>query len=358
MHIFQQQIANPLSPYPREWFPDPDGTVFFDIETTGLSWRNSHMYLLGAVFSEGGQWILKQWFCQRPSEEATVLKEFQDLLRGRRLLVHFNGKGFDLPYLMHKYTFYRMEAPFEALNQLDLYEKLLPCKKLLGLSHMRQRDLEIFIGLCRQDPFTGGELISCYQEYLKTAGDPLLETLMLHNREDMEGMLALLPLLAIPALTEGTLPFRIRGNAAGEHAHIQLTLPFSLPVSLDRTLSDIRLVIKDRQATLTVPFFSGTLKFFYENYKDYYYLPLEDEAIHKSVGVYVDREHRRPAKAADCYRRVTGKFLPQFTPQFTPAFREEYRSTLLYFQPSDSFWGQEELLTSYAYHLLKHLKKA
>ena len=34
MHIFQQQIANPLSPYPREWFPDPDGTVFFDIETT------------------------------------------------------------------------------------------------------------------------------------------------------------------------------------------------------------------------------------------------------------------------------------------------------------------------------------
>ena len=136
---------------------------------------------------------------------------------------------------------------------------------------MRQRDLEIFIGLCRQDPFTGGELISCYQEYLKTAGDPLLETLMLHNREDMEGMLALLPLLAIPALTEGTLPFRIRGDAAGEHAHIQLTLPFSLPVSLDRTLSDIRLVIKDRQATLTVPFFSGTLKFFYENYKDYYY---------------------------------------------------------------------------------------
>ena len=150
----------------------------------------------------------------------------------------------------------------------------------------------------------------------------------------------------------------IRGDAAGEHAHIQLTLPFSLPVSLDRTLSDIRLVIKDRQATLTVPFFSGTLKFFYENYKDYYYLPLEDEAIHKSVGVYVDREHRRPAKAADCYRRVTGKFLPQFTPLFTPAFREEYRSSLLYFQPSDSFWGQEELLTSYAHHLLKHLKKA
>ena len=120
MHIFQQQIANPLSPYPREWFPDPDGTVFFDIETTGLSWRNSHLYLLGAVFSDGGQWFLKQWFCQRPSEEATVLKEFQDLLRGRRLLVHFNGRGFDLPYLMHKYTFYRMEAPFEALSFLAL----------------------------------------------------------------------------------------------------------------------------------------------------------------------------------------------------------------------------------------------
>lgn len=358
MQTFRHQISNPLSALPCEWFPDAEGTVFFDIETTGLSWRNSHLYLLGAVFFDGCQWILQQWFCQRPSEEKTVLEEFQKLLIHRSLLVHFNGKGFDIPYLMHKYTFYQMESPLGTLSQLDLYEKLLPFKKLLGLSHMRQKDLEVFIGLCRLDPFTGGELISCYQNYLKNAEDKLLDTLLLHNREDMEGMLALLPLLAIPSLLDGTLSFQIHGKAGKDFAGIQLTLPLSLPICLDRSVQGIHFTWEGCHVVLDIPFFSGTLKFFYENYKDYYYLPLEDEAIHKSVGVYVDREHRRPAKAADCYRRVTGTFLPQFSSLFTPAFREEYRSPLLYFQPSETFFQQEDCLISYTRHLMKQLKKA
>lgn len=357
MHIIEHKIPNPLSSLPARWFPDPKGTVFFDIETTGLSWRNSHLYLLGVICFEEGRWTLRQWFCQRPSEEETVLEEFSKLLKSRTLLVHFNGKGFDLPYLMHKYTFYRKESPFEPLNQLDLYEKLLPCKKLLGLTHMRQRNLEIFTGLCRKDPFTGGDLISCYQEYLKTASEDLLNTLLLHNREDMEGMLALLPLLAFPGLQNGTLSFCIRGEQTEKNARFQLILPLSLPVCLDRTLQNIHFTVRDREAVLTVPFFEGTLKFFYENYKDYYYLPLEDEAIHKSVGVYVDRAHRRPAKAADCYRRVSGRFLPQFSQLFTPAFREDYRSSLLFFQPSPAFFHQEEDMISYVRHLLIQLKK-
>lgn len=28
----------------------PENCLFFDIETTGLSWKTSHLYLLGAVF--------------------------------------------------------------------------------------------------------------------------------------------------------------------------------------------------------------------------------------------------------------------------------------------------------------------
>lgn len=358
MQIFQYKINNPLSPLPREWFPDPEGTVFFDIETTGLSWRKSHLYLLGAAYSDNGQWMIRQWFCQRPSEEEIVLEEFKKLLKRCSRLIHFNGKGFDIPYLMHKYTFYQKNSPFQDLQQLDLYEKMLPCKKVLGLSRMRQKDLEILAGLSRQDPFTGGELISCYQQYLKTAEDSLRDTLLLHNREDMEGMLALLPLLTVPFLFDGTLPVHIHGKVTETAVSFPITLPVSLPICLNRSIQNIVFSLNGHQAMLTVPFFSGTLKFFYENYKDYYYLPLEDEAIHKSVGVYVDREHRRPAKASDCYRRVSGKFLPQFSPLFTPAFREEYHSQPLYFQLSDSFFTREDCMMSYVHHLLTFLKKA
>ena len=41
-----------------------------------------------------------------------------------------------------------------------------------------------------------------------------------------------------------------------------------------------------------------TLKYFYDNYKDYFYLPKEDTAIHKSVATYVDKDFRQKAKTA------------------------------------------------------------
>ena len=44
----------------------PESCLFFDIETTGLSWKTSHLYLLGAVFYENEIWIHRQWFCQKP----------------------------------------------------------------------------------------------------------------------------------------------------------------------------------------------------------------------------------------------------------------------------------------------------
>ena len=151
-------INNIPAPVPAD-FPaaeqiSSDQCLFFDIETTGLSWRRSHLYLLGAVFFENDQWVHRQWFCQRPGEEKEVLLQFAQLLNSRTHLIHFNGNTFDVPYLMHKYTFYRLEQSWDHLSHLDLYKRLLPCKKLLGLEHMRQKDLEVLAGIHRKDPFT------------------------------------------------------------------------------------------------------------------------------------------------------------------------------------------------------------
>ena len=120
----------------------PENCLFFDIETTGLSWKTSHLYLLGAVFYENETWIHRQWFCQKPGEEKEVLLAFSELLSTRKLLFHYNGTTFDVPYLMHKYTFYQLPAPWEGTRQLDLYQLFSPLKKILHLKHMRQKDLE------------------------------------------------------------------------------------------------------------------------------------------------------------------------------------------------------------------------
>lgn len=38
------------------------------------------------------------------------------------------------------------------------------------------------------------------------------------------------------------------------------------------------------------------MRHFYSDYKNYYYLPKEDMAIHKSVAAYVDHEYRENAR--------------------------------------------------------------
>lgn len=49
-------------PFSREEF------LFFDIETTGFSPRNTSLYLIGAVCFLDEHWTFLQWFAETPSE--------------------------------------------------------------------------------------------------------------------------------------------------------------------------------------------------------------------------------------------------------------------------------------------------
>ena len=245
----------------------PENCLFFDIETTGLSWKTSHLYLLGAVFYENETWIHRQWFCQKPGEEKEVLLAFSELLSTKKLLFHYNGTTFDVPYLMHKYTFYQLPAPWEGTRQLDLYQLFFPLKKILHLKHMRQKDLENATGLFREDLYSGGELIEVYKKYLLSGDEHLLEILCLHNKEDVEGMLKLLPLFSIRTLWTGncqefiTCTHTAEGNLL---LSVQPEHPF--PVSFEKKLPHVVLRITPQKLLLEIRPEAGCKKFFYSNF--------------------------------------------------------------------------------------------
>ena len=337
--------------------------LFFDIETTGLSWRQSHLYLLGIILFENDRWIMKQWFCQRPSEEKEVLEIFSELLNTHKYLIHFNGSTFDVPYLMHKYTFYQLEQSWEHLEQIDLYRRMLPFKNCMGLTHMRQKDLEVYLGIHRKDTFTGGELIDFYQEYMKSGDEALLAMLLLHNKEDVEGMTALLSLLTIPQIFAGEfdsnlIRIDIVTTAGKELSNtLQIVLSFPISCTLHYECECYQLTAASGQMMLSVPLVSGTRKYFFSNYKDYYYLPLEDQAIHKSVGAYVDKEHRERAKASNCYQKKEGVFLPQFSTVFTPSFRREYKDEVQWFEADENLIRDKEKMAAYMVHLMGNIIK-
>ncbi|HIV26033.1 MAG TPA: ribonuclease H-like domain-containing protein [Candidatus Scatomonas pullistercoris] len=329
-------------------------TVFFDIETTGLSWRSSHLYLIGAAFLRGQQWCLRQWFLEKPQEEVELLRLFSEFLRNFTEAVHYNGQTFDLPYLSHKYEFYRMENLLPTLESLDLYRVVRPWQKILGLPSLKQKDVEQLLCISREDTRSGGELISCYHSYLQTGSQTALQLLLLHNRDDVLGLLQLLPLLGFRNLAENNWTVENAAYKKGE-LQLSLSLPHPLPVSVTAVSAPYRLWANASSALAAAAAQEGEMKHFFDSYKDYYYLPGEDCAVHKSVGVYVDPAFRRKATARSCYQRAAGIFLPQPEPVFQPVFYRDYGEKPAYLQLREDMLQDGPFLRRYAEAVLRAL---
>ena len=75
-----------------------------------------------------------------------------------------------------------------------------------------------------------------------------------------------------------------------------------------------------------MPIRQGRLKYFFPDWKNYYYLPQDDQAVHKSIGAFVDCSRRIPATARTCYQHAAGRFVavPGPVPENCRAFYSGY----------------------------------
>ena len=90
--------------------------------------------------------------------------------------------------------------------------------------------------------------------------------------------------------------------------------------------------------------------------KDYYFLPLEDRAIHKSIGEFMDKKFRKAATASTCYEKFSGSFLPIFdskSKNFENCFKLEYKDKNQYIK-ADSI--NDNTITEYSHIILDYLK--
>lgn len=324
--------------YPLSRIGSLSELLFFDIETTGFSGEHSSLYLIGCVFYREHSWKLIQWFADQADAEEEMLNAFFHFLSHFRILIHFNGDGFDIPYLLKRCAVYGLDYDFTGVKSVDLYRKIKPFRKILGLENLKQKTIERFLGIERQDPFSGGQLIEVYHDYLATGDETLRGLLLLHNEDDLKGMPSILPVLAYSDFLDfpfcpGGWKLKRTADAFGQEEQTLFLLyrsEVSLPVPMEAESGPFSLDASGNVLTLGISLTEGELKRFYSNYRDYYYLIYEDTAIHKSIGEYVDRAARRKATAKTCYTKAQGLFLPQPSCIFEPCLRREYSERLTY----------------------------
>ncbi len=402
MQLFQQTLSLNFAPAACI-SAVPEEILFFDIETTGLSATSSYIYLIGCIDCIGGMVTLRQWFLDDISEEKLLIQSFLAHASGFKKLVHYNGTTFDVPFLQKKCQRHRLRCTIEPLESIDLYRQLTLLRRLFQLPDLKQKTVEHFLGLSREDIFSGSDLIPVYTEYLAKArlealrassamspatsdfsqtglpaitdspANALLTVLLLHNHEDLIGLYQIAGLLPLLRFCDGD--FKAQAAAPKIPDTLTLTLLAGqslLPLATAEAYSTKPLQTKPLPCTdnpraelslrllpdasgmqLQLPFYHATLKYFFENYKEYYYLPAEDQAIHRSVAEFVEPAYRTKATRENCYQKRTGAFLFQPLPGQTPAFREHAKDKGSFFSPDEAFFSSPEKLQHYALQLLK-----
>ncbi|MGB9595264.1 MAG: ribonuclease H-like domain-containing protein [Candidatus Poribacteria bacterium] len=96
---------------------DPQEIVFLDIETTGLS--NTPLFLIGLLYFDGDKLVIDQLFARDYSEEAHLLHYFSEFMPKFNVLVTFNGKSFDIPFIRDRMIFHRKFANW-TYNHIDI----------------------------------------------------------------------------------------------------------------------------------------------------------------------------------------------------------------------------------------------
>lgn len=309
----------PMKKY-LSWFAPVENVLYFDIETTGLSAGRSMIYMIGmAYYKENGYEII-QLFAEQALDEALLIQEFLTFSTQYQTIVSFNGEQFDIPFIHKRMKYMELDMVMPEWHSLDLYKVVRKFEKQLHLENGKQKTVERFLGIHRQDKYTGGELIEVYRKYLINRESKLYEDLILHNFEDIVGLIQITDILSYCAIFEGkwkiihlnSVDSEISRADVTKQIDIQCQLDIPVPNEWRIELYDGELFVREQELTIRVYPKERELKLFYKDYKNYYYLPLEDMAIHKSVAGYVDKEFRIKATKENCYTKCKLSVLRNF----------------------------------------------
>lgn len=304
---------------------NPHEILYFDIETTGLSTADSDLYLIGCAEYVDGKWQTTLIFNDDGCSEPEMLEYFTTIMDRYSYLVSYNGDTFDIPYIKKKYSQFELPCIIEKLVSVDIYRITRKLKKSLCLTSVKQTDIEELIGFRRSTFISGGDLIDTYKHYLRytnisyarTAsceaakkGDAdirqFLSDILTHNHDDIRGLISLTEFVNLKRISDEADITDITVDES--YVTYSCTIP-KLPCRMSLALQKTTVNMCGTELTVRTPVTTGTLRYYFKDYHNYYYLPVEGTVIHKSVAAYVDSEYKEKATRENAFVCKTSRFV-------------------------------------------------
>lgn len=180
--------------------PAPQGLLYFDTETTGLSGGVGTLaFMLGMarLGSQRGQQQLqlRQLMLTSLRGEPAMLALANEWAAQADACVSYNGLSFDLPLLAARYRLSGQADPFSPRDQIDL---LHPTRRAFARpwGHCRLADVERrLLRFQRHDDLPGSEAPAAWLALLQRGDPSQLRGVLRHNHWDLLSLAALLPVL-------------------------------------------------------------------------------------------------------------------------------------------------------------------
>jgi hypothetical protein len=189
-----------------------EGTALIDTETAG--WQGRPLFMIGLLRWAEGELVLTQYFARDYAQEAALLSQFAAVLPEIKLLVSFNGKAFDWPFVRDRMVYHRLqwEAEFAHLD-------LLHCSRSRWRSRLpncRLQTLERYLcGRWRSGDVPSAEIPQRYHDFVREQEARLIAPIFHHNRLDLITMVEILVVLVGGEGAEVKMEEKESGDDAG-----------------------------------------------------------------------------------------------------------------------------------------------
>ena len=283
--------------------------LLLDIETNGLSREKHHIVCIGVTYlNMQNEVTTKQWSLQKLEEEENLLKAFIMFAQDFKFIYTYSGKSFDWPFLLARLAHYNLTAP-AALTLVDM-------KKTLSLLSSTRSDLEKHLGFIRATSSSGKALVKLYQTY-EACGEEIYKNLILaHNLDELKSLLLFYKVYhMLYHLKRFNMTTAYQTSADATWLDLSFDLPFSFETSFMFKLEDLTLEVAKEIAALniTLPLYHAYLKKALTSVKDYYYIPSQNQLMHKSLATFIPSELKRKATKEECFVEKLDTYFKLYT---------------------------------------------
>lgn len=330
---------------------DKEQILIYDIDTTSFEAANGCIFLIGVMFYQNDELHFLQLFSESIDEEALIIGKFFDIVENYNVLLSYKGESFDIPFIGKRLYALKQNELYKKFTMLrsrsyDIASEIMSVKASLSFSSTKLDYLRKKCGQQVPERISGENISKFYVEHIAAAklrkllettgnaanhdmigeyhpkpvidelahikpdsGDRFLSDILYRNRENIESVIYLLRLSRIFSMRKGC--FNVNISTGYDDISVGCD-DIGVESSLINNNGTVLFAYSADNFELTVPIsvVSVSLKQFYPNYKDYYYFPAEDMAVHKSIAEFAASGSKKKATAKTAYRNVSGRFIP------------------------------------------------